>query len=49
MPKVGFLRQSGVNAESPGNLAEPFVFCPQQGGRTEEDGGYQVCVGQTDA
>ena len=38
-----------MDAKTFGDFAELFIFCPQKGGRIDKDGGYQVCVGETDA
>src|ERR1035441_7752573 len=41
--------QARVEAESFSGFAEPPISCPQKRGRIDEDRGYQVGVGQTDA
>jgi hypothetical protein len=43
------LSQTGVNAETFCCFAESLISCPQKRGRIDEDRGYQLGVGQTDA
>ena len=38
-----------MNTKTFGDFAELLISCPQTRGRIDKDGGYQVCVGETDA
>ena len=44
-----FLSQRGLNAQTFGGLTESLVSRPQKHRGIDKDGGYQVCVGKTDA
>ncbi|MFY9643813.1 MAG: hypothetical protein WAK29_01460, partial [Terriglobales bacterium] len=43
------LSQACVNAERFGGFAEAFISCPKKCRRTNQDGGYQVGVGEANA
>src|ERR1019366_907911 len=43
------LRQTGVNPKTLRGLAESPISCPRKRGRIDEDRGYKLGVGQTDA